>query len=58
MRRIPLATDLERAQRSLERVLAWDFDRYVSIHGAPGNMLESGAKAHIAEIAAWAKSVQ
>lgn len=45
-------------QRSLERVLAWDFDRYVSIHGAPGNMLESGAKSHVAEILAWARKVQ
>jgi len=43
-------------RRSLERITAWDFDRYISIHGAPSNMLESGAKEHIERVLEWAKS--
>lgn len=43
-------------QRSLERILDWDFDRYIAIHGAPGNMLESGARGHVAQILAWART--
>jgi hypothetical protein len=42
---------------SLERILEWDFDRYISIHGDPGNMLDSGAKAHVAELADWARTL-
>jgi hypothetical protein len=41
---------------SLERVLAWDFDRYISIHGGPGNMLERGARAHLEEVLSWISS--
>jgi hypothetical protein len=43
--------------RSLERVLEWEFDRYVSIHGDPGNMLERGAKADIAKLVDWARAI-
>jgi hypothetical protein len=38
---------------SLEQILGWDFDRYVSIHGGPGNMLERGAHADVERILAW-----
>lgn len=51
MVRDPLAV-----QRSLQRILAWDFDRYISVHGAPGNMLESGAREHVARILEWAEA--
>jgi hypothetical protein len=43
-------------QRSLERVLTWDFDRYISIHGDPGNMVERGARADVAAVLAWARN--
>jgi len=41
-------------QRSLDHVLGWTFDRYVSIHGDPGNMRESGARADVEAVRAWA----
>jgi hypothetical protein len=43
-------------QRSFEQMMAWDFDRYISIHGEPGNMLEHGAKAQVADLLAWSKA--
>jgi len=42
--------------RSVEQLLAWDFDRYISIHGQPGNMLERGARADVGQILAWAQA--
>jgi hypothetical protein len=49
---------LDRAafERTLERILAWDFDGYISIHGGPGNMLESGARADVEKLRAWIRS--
>jgi hypothetical protein len=44
-------------KRFLEFILTWDSDRYVSIHGAPSNMLERGAKEHIAQTLEWAKTL-
>jgi hypothetical protein len=44
-------------RRSLERILEWDFDRYISIHGDPGNMLERGAKSQIAQLVDWANEL-
>jgi len=32
---------------SVKKMLEWDFDRYICVHGELGNMLESGAKAHV-----------
>lgn len=49
-----MVRDPAAVRRSLERILGWDFDRYISVHGGPGNMLEAGAKNHIARLLEWA----
>jgi hypothetical protein len=51
-----MVRDPAAVQRSLSRILAWDFDRYISIHGGPGNMLEAGAKEHVEKLLAWASA--
>jgi hypothetical protein len=43
-------------KRSLQRVTAWDFDRFLAIHGAPGNLLEAGAKRQIEAVLAWVET--
>ena len=50
-----MVRDAAAVQRSFERMLAWDFDRYISIHGDPGNMLGAGAKAQVEALLAWSK---
>jgi hypothetical protein len=40
-------------QRTLERILAWRFDGFLSIHGDPGHMMESGARADVERLLAW-----
>jgi hypothetical protein len=42
--------------RSLALLLQWDFDRYISIHGQPGNMLAAGARADIERLVEWIKT--
>ncbi len=37
-----MVRDARAVERSRARVRAWDFDRYISIHGPLGNMLERG----------------
>jgi hypothetical protein len=51
-----MVKNAEALERSLGRILEWDFDRYISIHGQPGNMLEQGAKAHVEKVLSWAKA--
>jgi hypothetical protein len=51
-----MVRDAGAVQRSFERILTWDFDRYISIHGEPGNMLDHGAKAQVADLLAWSKA--
>ena len=41
---------------SLARILEWDFDRYIAIHGDPGNMQAQGSKADVENILAWART--
>jgi hypothetical protein len=48
-----LVKDPAGVRRSIERILEWDFDRFIAIHGNPGNMLERGAKADMAKLLAW-----
>jgi hypothetical protein len=45
--------DRQRARASLDRVLAWDFDRVVVCHGA---VLETGGKAALAHAYEWLRS--
>jgi hypothetical protein len=39
--------------RSLDTILGWDFDRYLSIHGPLGNMRLSGARDDIRAVREW-----
>lgn len=48
--------DREAVRRSLGEILEWDFDRYIPIHGAPGNMLPEGAKAELRQVLAWVEA--
>jgi hypothetical protein len=43
----------EALQRSLAHILTWDFDRFLSVHGDPGNLAERGVHADVAKILAW-----
>jgi hypothetical protein len=52
-----MVRDPRAVERSLARILEWDFDRYVSIHGPLGNMMEQGARAHVEDLRAWARSL-
>lgn len=53
-----MVRDSAAVQRSLQSMLTWDFDRYISIHGAPGNMLERGARAHVEQVLEWARGLE
>lgn len=46
--------DAKALARSFEQMLRWNFDRYIPVHGAPGTLLEAGAKAHLEAVLAWA----
>jgi hypothetical protein len=48
-----MVRDARAAERSLDTILGWDFDRYLSIHGPLGNMLERGAHADVEGVRAW-----
>jgi hypothetical protein len=52
-----LVRDARAVEQSLDHVLAWDFDRYISIHGPLGNMLDRGAHAHVEDVRAWVKGL-
>jgi hypothetical protein len=43
-------------QRTIERILAWNFDGYISIHGDPGNMRPAGARGDVERLLAWIQS--
>jgi len=51
-----MVRDARAAERSLDRILAWDFDRYVPIHGPLGNMLDRGAHADVEAVRAWLRA--
>jgi hypothetical protein len=51
-----MVKDASALAHSLRLALAWDFDRYISIHGGLGNMLEHGAKADLARLLAWVEA--
>ncbi len=51
-----MVKDSEALQGSLERIMEWDFDRYIAVHGDPGNMQEQGTKADVEKVLAWAKT--
>jgi hypothetical protein len=53
-----MVRDRRAVERSLARILEWDFERYVSIHGPLGNMLAEGAHAQVADVLAWAKALE
>jgi hypothetical protein len=51
-----MVKDPEALRASLARILEWDFDRYIAIHGDPGNMQAQGSKADVEKILAWART--
>jgi len=44
-----VVADAELCLQTTKRMLEWDFDRYICIHGGLGNMQVSGAKADVAK---------
>jgi len=48
-----VVSDRDQCCESVKKILEWDFDRYICIHGALGNMLTSGAKEHMNKVFAW-----
>lgn len=51
-----LVRDPAAVLRSIERILTWDFDRFIAVHGGPANMQERGAKEQMSRLLVWAKA--
>jgi len=50
--------DYDKVKATLETVLAWDFDTYISLHGPPGNIKVDGAKADLTKLFEWVKQTE
>jgi len=45
--------DAEKCVQTVKTIMGWDFDRFIPLHGNPGNLCPQGAKEHIGKLLPW-----